>query len=107
MNSEVVRINTTLSKDLLRELDSYAKEHHEDRSTAISQLLSTALKELSKNKVINDYKSNKITLRQVADKLGITYWEAIDLLIETGVPIQKLTEEEIQIRKKKVESDTF
>ena len=65
------------------------------------------MKELSKNKVINDYKNNKITLRQVAEKLGVTYWEAIDLLIETGVPVQKLTEEEVQIRKKKVESDTF
>ena len=107
MNSEVVRINTTLTKDLLKELDSYAKEHQEDRSTAIRQLLSEALKEISRNSLIDDYKNNKITLRQFAQRLGVTYWEAMDILIEAGVPVQKLTEEEIQIRKDKVESDTF
>ncbi len=107
MNAEVVRINTTLTKDLLKELDSYAKENQEDRSTAIRQLLFEALKEMSKNRIINDYKNNKITFRQVAERLGVAYWEAIDVLIEAGVSVQKLTEEEIQIRKKKVGSDTF
>lgn len=107
MNSEVVRITATLTKDLLRELDSYAEEHQEDRSTAIRQLLFAALKEISKNKIINDYKNNKITLRQVAEKLGVAYWEAMDILAEAGVPVQKLTKEEIQNRKQKVERDTF
>ncbi|SNQ61912.1 type II toxin-antitoxin system HicB family antitoxin [Candidatus Methanoperedens nitratireducens] len=107
MNTEVVRINTTLTKDLLRELDSYAEEHQEDRSTAIRQLLFAALKEISKNKIINDYKNNKITLRQVAEKLGVAYWEAMDILVEAGVPVQNLTKEEIQNRKQKIERDTF
>ncbi len=107
MNAEVIRINTTLTKDILEELDSYAKQHQENRSTAIRQLLSVALKEISKNTIINNYKNNKITLRQAAEQLGVTYWELMDILIDEGISIQKLTDEEIQNRRKKIESDTF
>ncbi len=63
--------------------------------------------EVSKKAIIDDFKNNKITLREMAKRLGVTYWGAQNILIEEGVPIQKLTEEEIKDRKSKIAEDMF
>ena len=107
MNSEIVTINTELTKDILKELDSYAKRHYEDRSTAIRQLLAAILKELSTKETIDEFRNNKLTVREVAQRLGVSYWEAQTILIEAGVPIQKMTQEEIKIRKEKAANDVY
>lgn len=107
MNSETVSINAELTRDILKELDTYAKEHYEDRSAALRQLLASALKEISKKSIINDFKNNKITLREAAERMNVTYWDAQDILIEEGVPVQKLTQTEVQNRKRKVANDKF
>lgn len=46
--SQAVRLNATMDQDLLQRLDAYARDHYEDRSTALRQLVDFALRELRK-----------------------------------------------------------
>lgn len=46
--SNAVRLNATMDEDLLGRLDAYARDHYEDRSTALRQLVDFALRELRK-----------------------------------------------------------
>ena len=49
---ELVRVNTTLSRQILEKVDHYAEEMQEDRSTAIRQLLAKAVLQMNKQKII-------------------------------------------------------
>ena len=97
---ELVRINTTLNKSVLEQIDYYAEEMQEDRSTAIRQLLSRAILELHKDKIIRAYKEKKITIRAAAEFLGVDYWQMQEFLEEKGVPITDLTREEVERAKR-------
>jgi hypothetical protein len=85
--SQAVRLNATMDEDLLRRLDAYARDHYEDRSTALRQLVDFALRELHKQDALNAYRSGRVTLRDFARALGLDTWAAHDLLRAEGVEI--------------------
>ena len=83
----IARVNATLDRDLLARVDAYAVRHHEDRSTAIRQLLDLALRELAKQDAVEAYTSGRVTLRQFAAALGLDVWQAHDLLASESVAV--------------------
>ena len=105
MAERFVRVNVTLYRDMLERIDSFAKKRHEDRSTAIRQLMSVGLRERNKREVMEAYRINRITLREAAELLSVDYWEAQDILAEEGIPISDLTEAEAESRIRNTEKD--
>jgi hypothetical protein len=87
--SRAVRLNATMDEDLLRRLDAYARDHYEDRSTALRQLVDFALRELHKQGALNAYRGGRVTLRDFARALGLDTWAAHDLLRAEGVEISQ------------------
>jgi predicted HTH domain antitoxin len=85
--SRAVRLNATMDEDLLRRLDAYARDHYEDRSTALRQLVDFALRELRKRDALQAYRSGRVTLREFARALGLNVWAAHDLLRAEGVEV--------------------
>lgn len=87
--SQAVRLNATMDEDLLRRLDAYARDHYEDRSTALRQLVDFALRELRKRDAIKAYRGGRVTLRELARALGLETWAAHDLLRAEGVEVSQ------------------
>ncbi len=83
----VKRVNTTMPESLLRKVDLYSDLNLEDRATAIRQLVAEGLRVKLQETVLDQYKKRKMTLRQGAELLGITYWEMNDLLRENHIPL--------------------
>ena len=82
-----MRVNTVMSEDLLGRLDAFAGRRHEDRSTAIRQLVDFALREMSMREAVEAYQDGRLTLRELARALGLDVWAAHDLLASRGIPI--------------------
>lgn len=87
--SQAVRLNATMDEELLRRLDAYARDHYEDRSTALRQLVDFALRELHKQDAIKAYRTGRVTLREFARALGLHVWAAHDLLRAEGVELSR------------------
>ena len=85
--SKVRRVNASLDEELLARVDGYASRHHEDRSTAIRQLLDIALRSLAEEDAIEAYESGRITLRELAALLNLSVWGAHDFLASKGVAV--------------------
>jgi hypothetical protein len=85
--TDVVRINATIDRALLDRVDQFATRHSEDRSTAIRQLLRTALRQLATDEAVTAYRQQRLTIRQLADALDLDIWGAHDLLASEGVAI--------------------
>jgi hypothetical protein len=97
-NGKVVRINATLSDEILALVDAYANALHEDRSTAVRQLVMKGLTFENMRRAVDAYKHGKLTLREINHLLKIDYWEAQDLLLREGIPVSSLTERELDMR---------
>ena len=78
--TDVVRVNATLDRELLDRVDRYASCNHEDRSTAIRQLLHLALRELAKREGFEAFRGGRLTVRELARLLGLDVWATHDLL---------------------------
>lgn len=85
--SRAVRVNATMDEELVRRIDAFADRRHEDRSTAIRQLVAFALRELHKREAIEAYRAGRVTLREFGVSLGVGVWEAHDLLRAEGVAV--------------------
>ncbi len=81
------RVNTTMPESLLRKVDLYGELNLEDRATAIRQLVAEGLRVKLEQTVLEQYRKRKITLRQGAELLGISYWEMNDLLRNNHIPL--------------------
>lgn len=97
-NGKVVRINASLNEEILALIDAYANALHEDRSTAIRQLVVKGLTTENLKRAIDAYKHGKISLREMTHLVKIDYWEAQDLLLREGIPVSSLTERELDMR---------
>jgi predicted HTH domain antitoxin len=82
-----MRVNTVMSEELLRRLDAFARRRHEDRSTAIRQLVDFALREMTMREAVEAYQAGRLTLRELASALGLDVWATHDLLASRGIPI--------------------
>lgn len=77
---KTVRVTTTIYKDILDKIDLYARLNHEDRATAIRQLIAEGLRIKLKDNVIEEFKQGRLTIREAADLLGLNYWQINDIL---------------------------
>lgn len=87
--SRAVRVNATMDEELLRRVDAYAEQRYEDRSTALRQLVDFALRELQKREALDAYRSGRVTLRDFGRALGLTTWQAHDLLRAEDVAVAR------------------
>lgn len=99
---DFVRINATMPAKILKQVDEFAEEMQEDRSTAIRQLLAKALLEEKRKKIAQEFAIHKLTLREAAEELGVDYWDLQEILEKEGVPVTDITNTEIEERKKVV-----
>jgi len=83
----VRRVNTTMQESLLKRVDLYSELNLEDRATAIRQLVAEGLRVKLQETVLEQYKKSRVTLRQAAEMLGITYLEMNQLLRENHIPL--------------------
>lgn len=87
LREKMKRINITLNKSLLEEVDKIAEMRLEDRSTAVRQLLQKSLKEEKIEKAIEEYKNQGMTLRQAARLSDMGYWEFQTEMAKRGIPL--------------------
>lgn len=83
----IKRVNTTMPESLLRRVDLYSQLNLEDRATAIRQLVAEGLRVKLQESVLEQYRKRKVTLRQAAEMLGVSYWEMDNLLREYHIPL--------------------
>lgn len=81
----VRRVNTTMPASLLRRVDLYSQMNLEDRATAIRQLVAEGLRVKMEQTVVEQFRRGKITVRQGAELLGISYFEMDEVLRENQV----------------------
>jgi len=105
MNKEKIVVKTSIYKDLWEKVSSYAQRHNEDIDTALRKLLAKGLFEETKKRILENYQRGRITLREMAELLGVDYWEAQDILSEEGIPLINLSEKEIEKRIKDANKD--
>ena len=99
MKKEILRVNTTLNSKLLQRVDQFAEENLEDRSTAVRQLISKGLLALQEEKILKLFQEARVTVREAAKELGITYWEMNDLLEKRNIPLTNISEAEVKERR--------
>lgn len=97
-----VRINATIPGKILKQIDEYANEMQEDRSTAIRQLVAKALLEEKRKRIAKAFATHRLSVREAAEELGVDYWDLQEMLEKEGIPATNLTETEIEQRKKTV-----
>lgn len=99
------RVNITVSKPLLEDVDEIARMKLEDRSTTIRQLLHMAIQEERIRMAIDLYKNQRTTLRGAAKLSNLDYWEFQNEMAKRGVPLMSslsLVEEQIISVKKRL-----
>lgn len=82
-----IRINTEFDQVLLKKLDEYASKRYLDRSSALQQLVSLALREIYKKEAVQAYREGRMTIRQCAEMLGVDYFEMNEILQSENVRI--------------------
>lgn len=82
-----IKINTEFDPVLLKKLDAYASQKYLDRSSALQQLVSVALRENYKKEAVQAYREGRMTIRQCAEMLGVDYFEMNEILQSEKVNI--------------------
>ncbi|AEG14131.1 MULTISPECIES: UPF0175 family protein [Desulfofundulus] len=82
-----VRISTEFDPVLLKRLDAYASKRYLDRSSALQQLVSFALREIYKKEAVQAYREGRMTIRQCADMLGVDYFEMNEILKSENINV--------------------
>ena len=72
-----IAFTTGIEEDLARIIEEVSKEEGMDRSTVIRRFLMKAVKEWLIERRLEDYEQGKITLRQAAEKCGLSLWEIV------------------------------
>jgi len=105
MDKEKIVVKPFIYKNLWEKIESYAQRHDEDIDTALGKLLVKGLFEETKKRILENYQRRRIALREMAELLGVDYWEAQDILSEEGIPLINLSQEEIKKRIKDINKD--
>ncbi|MBI3660422.1 hypothetical protein HY230_08135 [Candidatus Acetothermia bacterium] len=83
---KMMRVNFTAPEELIDQIDQFAREHLEDRSTAIRQLIHEGPKSLWTDRVLLQYRRG-MTLRETAARVGLDVNTLIELLMQRGIPV--------------------
>ncbi len=74
----VKTLTTRVEDKLAKNIDQIAKEEGINRSTIIRRFLMASVKDWQIEKNLKEYEAGKQTIRQSAEKCGISLWEAIE-----------------------------
>lgn|SRR3989338_5025535 len=74
-----------LPKEIERAIDEKTKADMIDKSTAMKQFLMIGIREYKKQKAVELYREEKVSLSGAAETAGVNVHEMIDLLIEAGI----------------------
>lgn len=98
-NKEIARTNILMDKELLNEIEKFAKERSEDRSTAIRQLIKKALRDERIELAVKTFKEGA-SFRKAAAIAGLEYWDFQAELDKRGLPIM----DSISLVKRKIKA---
>ncbi|MBI1743379.1 hypothetical protein HYR54_10005 [Candidatus Acetothermia bacterium] len=84
---KMMRVNFTAPEELIDQIDQFARERLEDRSTAIRQLIHEGPKSLLTDRVLLQYQRGGMTLRETAARVGLDVNTLIELLMQRGIPV--------------------
>ncbi|HIC92001.1 MAG TPA: hypothetical protein EYP21_08115 [Syntrophaceae bacterium] len=98
-NKELVRTNILMDKGLLNEIEKFAKERSEDRSTAIRQLIKKALHDQRIELAVKRFQEG-VSFRKAAATAGLEYWDFQAELDKRGIPIM----DSITLAKRKIKA---
>lgn len=102
MATRLARVNTTLPVSMLKLIDGIAARKLEDRSTAVRQLIAKGVIEEKREEILKAFALKKLTIREAAEALGVSYRDVEKLIEQAGIPITDLSEEEIKHRAKEI-----
>lgn len=74
-----------LPKDIKAVIEERVKEERLDRSSVMRQFLAIGVREYKKQKAVELYKAEKVSLSKAAEIAGMNVYDMIDLLIKSGV----------------------
>ncbi len=74
------QLNLRLEADLVKELESAAKEESLDRGTMVRRLLRDSLTRRRQDRAIAGYQTGRLSLGRAAEDAGLTHWELMDEL---------------------------
>ena len=80
--SEAIAIR--IEEELLKKIDLLTKKEESDRSTVVRGLIQRGYREIIKEKAVEEYKMEKITLSEAAHRAGLTVFEMERYLVEKG-----------------------
>lgn len=76
-----------LPEKLYELLVSYSRKRGKDVTDALKEYAQNMVWEEKKEEAISAYNEEKVTLRELADLLGLSYWEADELLEKEGIAL--------------------
>lgn len=74
-----------LPKEIENAIEERTKEENIDKSTAMKQFLITGIKEYKKQRAIELYREEKVSLSDAAKIASVSVYEMMDLLIKAGI----------------------
>lgn len=81
-------VTTRLPKDLLSDIEKFAKIDHVDRSAEMRRLLEMGLCERKKKAIVERFRAGKISAEKAAEELGVTLWEMLDIFKKEKIEAQ-------------------
>ncbi len=82
--SELISLGIRLEKKMINELNQIAEEEHVDRTTVIRKLISEAIQNHIRDKVLQKYELGKISISKAADDTGLTIGEIEEYMVKKG-----------------------
>ncbi len=100
-DKELVRTNILMDRELLDQIEKFAKERSEDRSTAIRQLINKALHDQRIELGIKRFQEGA-SFRKASAIAGLDYWDFQAELDKREIPIMH----SISLAKRRIESSS-
>jgi len=83
---ELIRTNVLIERKVLKEIDKFADEMAEDRSTVIRKLIRKAISSEKIESAVQKFRSG-ISLRKAAEMAELDYWEFQAELDKRNLPL--------------------
>jgi len=95
MVEELVTISVRVRRDQAKEIEALAADRGVDRSSAVRELLTVALREARLARALELVRSGRVSVWKAAGVAGVTYREMLEKLRASNVPFP-LSEEELK-----------
>jgi predicted HTH domain antitoxin len=95
------RLSLIISSEMNDEIEKLQEILHMDKSSVIRQLLSKSIKELKKEKALEEYQKGKVSFGKAAEIADLNLWEFIDVCRKNNIQLN-LSEEDARLGISKV-----